>query len=89
MVHYSETNSAYLRKSQAAEYLNVCERSLTNLMRRRMIPFYRLSRGMCLFRRTDLDTALEAFRVKCAADLRGPSAGAKSGQASPQNGRGN
>jgi len=64
-------NKELLRTKDVAEYLNVCPRTLANLQRRRLIPFYRVSRGLTLFRKADLDKALERFRIKTANELRG------------------
>ncbi len=54
----------YLRKQAAAQYMGICERTLSDLMRKRVIPFHKVSRGLVLFRISDIDQALDKFRVE-------------------------
>lgn len=59
----------YLRKSQAALYLGICQRTLTNLMQSRAVPFMRVTRGITLFDVEDLDRALLRYRVRPVGDM--------------------
>ena len=52
----------YLRPRDALEMLPVSRRTLSNWQRRRVIPFYRVGR-IILFKRCDIEEALERFRV--------------------------
>lgn len=63
-----ETEERYLRIRGAAKYIGVSERSIHNLMRRRAIPFVRLSRRIVLFDREDLDRALQRYRIKMVGE---------------------
>ena len=56
--------SKYLRREAAAAYLGVSPRTLSNLMARRAIPYFKVSRGIVLFSAPDLDEALERYRVR-------------------------
>lgn len=61
---YTTLSPRYLRKRQAAAYLGICQRTLTALMQRRAIPYIKVTRGIALFDATDLDRALQRYRVK-------------------------
>jgi hypothetical protein len=50
-----------LNKRMAAEYCRICEKTLDNLVRRGTITPVRLTRKV-MFRREDLDSAIEAAR---------------------------
>ncbi len=54
----------YLRKADAAKYLNVSIRTLTEWMQKRIVPYAKLSHRVCLFRQADLDTAMNRFRTE-------------------------
>ena len=58
----------YLRKSEAAKYLRVSIRTMTTLMRRHKVPFIKLTGRLCLFRMSDLDRALDRFRIKAVGE---------------------
>lgn len=58
--------SGYMRSDEAARYLGICQRTLKDWQRRRVIPFIKPSKGCCLFKRTELDAALGRFRVEAA-----------------------
>ena len=53
----------YLRKQEAAQYLGISIRQLTEYMQRRLIPYMKISHRVCLFRVVDIDQALERFRI--------------------------
>jgi excisionase family DNA binding protein len=59
----TEIVPAYLRTSEAARYLSVSARTIRDWQSRRMIPFMRMGRKVILFKRSDLDRALDRFRV--------------------------
>lgn len=56
--------SRYLRKKVAAQYLGICERTLTSLMKSRAIPYFKMTRGIALFEIADLDRAMQRYRVR-------------------------
>jgi excisionase family DNA binding protein len=56
-------NSAYLRRKEAARYLGISERTLSDWQRRRLIPFAKPSERVCLFRVTDLDRSIEKMMI--------------------------
>lgn len=53
----------YLRKADAAKYLSVSIRTLTEWMQHRVVPYIKLSHRVCLFKQTDLDSAMARFRT--------------------------
>lgn len=53
----------YLRKADAAKDLSVSIRTLTEWMQHRVVPYIKLSHRVCLFKQTDLDTAMARFRT--------------------------
>lgn len=53
----------YMRRAAAAHYLGVSLRQLTEMMRRRMVPYAKLSHRVCLFKQEDLDRAIARFRI--------------------------
>lgn len=56
----------WMRGAEAARYAAISRRTLSEWMRRRMIPFLKVSHRVTLFRRADLDRALLRFTVKSA-----------------------
>lgn len=54
----------YLRRSEAAEYLSVSERTISDWQRRRIIPFIKTGRRCVMFRKADLDAAMDRFEVR-------------------------
>jgi len=54
---------AYLRKADAARYLSISIRTLTEWMQKRIVPYIKLSHRVCLFRQADLDAAMNRFRT--------------------------
>ena len=57
----------YMRKREAARYLGVAERTLTNFMQRRMVPYAKLGR-VCLFDRDELERAVRRYRVNAVGE---------------------
>ena len=53
----------YLRKADAARYLNVSIRTLTDWMQRGVVAYMKLSWKVCLFRQADLDAAMNRYRI--------------------------
>jgi excisionase family DNA binding protein len=53
----------YFRRASAARYCGISLRTLGEFQRRRILPYVRLGRRCILFKREDLDRALERFRV--------------------------
>lgn len=62
------TGPGYLRRNEAAQYLGVAPRTLSDWQRRRMVPFIRAGRKCVLFRVTDLDAAMGRFRVAAVGE---------------------
>ena len=58
----------YLRKGDAARYLNISIRTLTDWMQRRIVPFIKLSHRVCLFRQADLDASMNRFRTNAIGE---------------------
>ncbi len=52
----------FLRPTEATKLLPVSRRTLSNWQRRHVIPFYRIGRTV-MFKRADIESALERFRV--------------------------
>jgi len=59
----------YFRRAGAARYCGVSLRTLGEFQRRRIVPFVRISRRCVLFKREDLDRALERFRVAAIGEM--------------------
>jgi len=53
----------YLRKGDAAKYLGISIRTLSDWERKRVVPFFKMSHRMVLFKRSDLDDAMNRFRA--------------------------
>ena len=66
--HCGKLPSGYLRKRQAAIYLGISLRMLTNLMQQQVVPFHKVSHRCCLFKLQDLDDAIARFRVKAVGE---------------------
>lgn len=60
--------AAYLRKRAAAEYMGISVRTLTDLMRRGVVPYRKLTRKLCLFRIEELDRALDRFYMRSVGE---------------------
>ena len=58
----------FMRKEDAADYLNVSLRTLSDMMRRRQVRFARWNRKVVRFRKSDLDRAYENFAVNAVGD---------------------
>ena len=56
------TNKFYLRPDEAAQFLGVSKRTLSNLQKARAIPFSKLNR-VVVFKTSDIIAAVEKFRV--------------------------
>lgn len=56
----------YIRRAEAAKYLGVAERTLSDWQARRIVPFVRVGRKCVMFSRQDLDRAMEKFKVEAA-----------------------
>jgi excisionase family DNA binding protein len=54
----------YLRPAAAAKYLGVSVRTLTNWVQARMVAQIKPSNRVSLFRISDLDAALDRFRIR-------------------------
>jgi excisionase family DNA binding protein len=57
----------YLRPADATKLLPISRRTLSNWQRRHLIPFYRIGRTV-MFRRADIEAALERFRVNAVGE---------------------
>ncbi len=54
----------YMRRPDAARYLGVSERTISDWQKRRIIPFVKAAYKAVLFKRSDLDKAMEKRTVK-------------------------
>jgi len=59
-------DAKYLRRREAASYLGITERWLSTLQAQHLIPYYKPARNTVLFRKRDLDTFVERFRVNAS-----------------------
>lgn len=59
--------AGYLRKQGAAKYLSVSTRTITDWMRRGLLPYSKPARKVCLFAVADLEKAIRRFRVESGA----------------------
>lgn len=62
-----ESLAPYLRPDEAAELLGVSRRTLSNFQRRHLIGFSKLGR-VVVFRRADIEAALQRFRVAAVGE---------------------
>jgi excisionase family DNA binding protein len=60
----ASVNPAYLRRPDAAAYLNVSERTISDWQRKRIIPHVKAGKKCVLFKRSDLDAAMNRFTVQ-------------------------
>lgn len=58
----------YLRKEEAALYLNISIRTLTDWMKQRIVSYVKISHRVCLFKITDLDTSMDRYKIKAVGD---------------------
>lgn len=56
--------SPYMRREEAADFLGVSIRTISELQRKRLIPFVRIGRKCILFHRDQLSNAMEKLTVK-------------------------
>ena len=61
----------FLRPDEAALFLGVSKRTLSNLQKRRAISFSKLGR-VVVFRRQDLITSVEKFRINAVGEPSAP-----------------
>ncbi len=64
----SINQAAYLRPREAARYIPVSERTLRDWTARGIIPHYKVSHKVVLFRVSDLDRAMTRFRVNAVGE---------------------
>jgi excisionase family DNA binding protein len=57
----------YMRKEDVAKYLGVTPRTISRLMRRKKLPFHKLSRRLVLFRLRDVDAAMDRLKFNVPA----------------------
>jgi len=54
----------YLRRQEAARYLGVSTRTISEFQKKRLIPYVRLARKCVRFQRSALDRAMERLVVQ-------------------------
>lgn len=54
----------YLRREDAAKYLNISPRTLSEWQARRLIPYVKAGRKCVMFKREALDRAMEKLTIK-------------------------
>jgi excisionase family DNA binding protein len=62
-----EADAFYLRPAEAIKVLPISRRCLSNWQRRRLLPFYKVGRAV-MFKRADLEHALDRFRVAAVGE---------------------
>ncbi len=62
--------AAYLRKAEAAKYLSISPRTLTNWQRAGILAYSKPARRVCLFAVSDLEKAMKRFRVESVLEAR-------------------
>ena len=60
----SPSSSDYLRRWEAAKYLQVSPRTLARWIARGHIPYVRIGSRIMLFRKSDLDRTMERFKER-------------------------
>jgi len=65
----STVRPGYIRKADAARYLGISVRTLTDWMQQHIVPFIKISHRVCLFRQADLDTAMDRLRIKAVGEM--------------------
>ena len=63
-----DNSDTYMRRAEASRYLCVSTRTLADWQRRGIVPFFKPSRRVCMFRREDLDKAIERFRFNAVGE---------------------
>lgn len=58
----------YIRRKEAAKYLGISLRTLTDWQSRRIIPFVHIGHRLTLFRIVDLDRAMSRFTVNAVGE---------------------
>lgn len=58
----------YVRRKEAAQYLGISMRTLTDWQQKRVIPFVDVSHRVTLFKRADLDQSLSRYIVKAIGE---------------------
>ena len=56
--------SGWLRPEQAASYLNISRRCLATWMKRKLIPYTKISHRVVLLRKCDMDAALSRLTTR-------------------------
>lgn len=59
-----KVHAGYLRKKEAAQYLSISLRTLSEWQRRKILSHYKPARKVCLFSIQDLERCLERFKVR-------------------------
>lgn len=57
-------NNEYMRRDAAAKYLGVSPRTISEWQKKRLIPFIKPARKCTLFKRDQLDRAMEKLLVQ-------------------------
>lgn len=58
----------FLRPAAACQYLGISARCLSQWQARRVIPFVKMGKKCVLFKKADLDSALNRFRVAAVGE---------------------
>jgi len=61
------TEPVYMRRWEAAKHLQISPRTLARWIVRGHIPYIRVGSRLMLFRKSDLDRAMERFKVSFSA----------------------
>ena len=61
----------FLNYREASAYLKCSERSLRDLVRKGVVPFYKFSERKILFKQIDLDSLIKKFNITLGGDNNG------------------
>lgn len=65
MGHPITDTSLYMRPAEVIKMFAVSRRTLSNWQKEKVIPFYKIKK-LVLFKRSDIEEALERFRINAA-----------------------
>lgn len=63
-----DVQPGYMRKADAARYLGISVRTLTQWMQQHIVAYIKMSHRVCLFKKVDLDMAMGRFRLKAVGE---------------------
>jgi hypothetical protein len=58
----------YLRQADAARYMGISVRTLSDWMRRHIVSYSKVTHRVCLFKQADLDAMIERVKIKAIGE---------------------